>query len=71
MIELQEGELEIIQMLVNAKVINKDEVKQMEFIIRKYVDHKAVICPHCNAQIRFAHKRLCNWYNLVIKPTLK
>ncbi len=71
MIQLQEGELEIIQSLITATVINKDEVKQMEYIIRKYVDHKATICPHCNAQIRFAHKRLTNWYNLVIKPTLK
>ncbi len=71
MIQLKEGELELIQHLVTLTTIDKSGVKQMESIIRKYIDHKAVVCAHCSGQIKFAHKRLCNWYNLVIKPSLE
>jgi len=71
MIELEENELKDIQMLVNLKSIDKTQVKLMESYIRLYIDHKAHVCGHCHAQIKFAHTRLVGWYNNVIKPNLK
>jgi len=53
---------EIIR-LINLKRTNNNDVQSMINIIREHIDSKISICNHCAAQIRFAQRRLMNWYN--------
>jgi hypothetical protein len=41
----------------------KEDVLQLENLLKKYVDKKTHICRKCNSQIKFALKRLQNFMN--------
>jgi len=55
----------LIEEILKYKKVTKQEVNNMQFIIRKYIDSKCTICPSCAAQIKFAHKRITNWWDKV------
>jgi hypothetical protein len=53
---------EKIEWLLSLKRMSKYEVKEMETILRQYVDKRMTICTHCNAQVIVAQRQLSNWY---------
>lgn len=53
---------EKIEWLLSLKRMTKYEVKEMEIILRQYVDKRMTICSHCGAQIVVAQRQLSNWY---------
>lgn len=61
----------LLTKIIKLKSVTKEEVKDMEYIMKKYIDKKATICTKCKSQIRFAHKRILNWYdkNKTTTPT--
>lgn len=60
---MMEKELkEKIEWLLSLKRMSKYEVKEMETILRQYVDKRMTICTHCNAQVIVAQRQLSNWY---------
>lgn len=60
------NELERISKL---RIIGGDETANIETIIRKYLDKNFYLCRNCPAQIRAAHKRICNWLEMITPPT--
>jgi len=65
-LNINEDDLNLMEQIVLSKALNKDEVFAMQQLIRKYIDHTALVCSTCPAQVRFAHTRLTNWYNKMI-----
>ena len=59
---MDQNEKTRIEYLINLKRITSSEVRELTQLINKYVDPKMNVCSHCSAQIRFAQKRLKNWY---------
>ena len=51
-----------IEYLIGLNRIKSTEVRQMQEMIREFIDPKCVICTTCPGQIRFAQKRLATWY---------
>jgi hypothetical protein len=51
-----------IEYLIGLKRITSVEVRQMQEIMREFIDPKCSICPSCPGQIRFTQKRLASWY---------
>ena len=49
--------------IMNWKKVTKYEVGEMQRFMRKYIDPKCTICPHCPAQVKFAHNRIKNWWD--------
>jgi hypothetical protein len=62
---IQDLDYFIIKNLIGLNKMDSHQVIDMERIIRKYIDSKCTICRHCPAQVKFAHKRLVNWWDLV------
>jgi len=60
--DIKKEELEVIDNLMSKKVLLPTEIGLLESTIRKWIDKHMVVCKHCPAQIRMAHKRLRNWY---------
>ena len=52
----------LLRKIIVMKKVTKHEVEELEYILNKYIDNKATICTKCKSQIRFAHKRILNWY---------
>lgn len=53
---------ELIEKLISLHSITTSGVMEMEKIMRKYIDKSCSVCAHCPGQIKFAHKRLTNWW---------
>jgi hypothetical protein len=53
--------------IINATKLDGNGVILMENLMIKYVDAKCKICRHCPAQVKFAHKRLVNWWEKIGK----
>lgn len=51
------------------RVIDGGEAANIESIIRKHLDKNFYLCRNCPAQIRAAHKRLCNWLGMIPIPS--
>jgi hypothetical protein len=49
--------------IMSWKKVTKREVGEMQRFMRNYIDPKCTICPHCPAQVKFAHNRIINWWN--------
>lgn len=62
--------LNIERVTSKTTVLSKD-VDVIESMIRKYIDPKASVCRQCPAQIRYAYKRLSDWFSThkVIPPS--
>lgn len=58
-----ENDVLTFNQIIGWKRVTKQEVRLMQYVLRKYIDPKATICSHCPAQIQFAHKRVSNWWN--------
>jgi hypothetical protein len=50
-----------IEAIKGYKNVGKHEVAAMQSIANKFIDPKCVICNYCAAQIRFWHKRICDF----------
>lgn len=51
-----------IEYLIGLNRIKSTEVKELQELIRAFIDPKCSICTSCPGQIRFAQKRLATWY---------
>lgn len=51
--------------LLNKITFSKEDILEMEELIKKYIDPKCHICRKCRAQIKFSLKRLNNYVNSV------
>lgn len=54
-------DLNKLDTILTFKKVGKEEIKQMEEFICKFIDDTISICYQCSTQIRFAHKRIVNW----------
>lgn len=53
------------KILLKKIKFSKEDILQMEELIKKYIDPKCHICRKCRAQIKFSLKRLNNYVNSV------
>jgi len=60
-----------IEYLIGLNRIRSTEVKEIQEIIRAFIDPKCSICTTCPSQIRFAQKRLASWYYSNVKTEEK
>jgi len=51
-----------IEFIIKMTQIKSQQVHRMTNFTQKYIDASVHICTHCGSQIRFAHKRLVNFY---------
>ena len=59
--ELTIEDIDLLNEILKMRIVTKEDVHKMQVFITKFIDKKAHICSHCNAQIRFAHQRIQNW----------
>ena len=59
--EFTQSDALTIEAIKGYTKVSKLEVSAMQSIANKFIDPKAHVCSHCPAQIRFWHKRICDF----------
>lgn len=59
--EFTQADALTIEAIKGYKKVSKHEIAAMQSIINKFIDPKVVVCSYCDAQIRFWHKRICDF----------
>jgi len=54
---------ELIEKYVAKTSLSTGEIKELQRLIRTYIDASCWICGHCPMQIRFAWIRLKEWWS--------
>lgn len=53
-----------LQSILSMRTMTNAEVINMQNFMNIWIDNKIFICGHCSSQIRFAHSRLQDWYEI-------
>ena len=61
--EINKKDYDEITRLIKVSQATPHDVASMENIIQRFIDKHMIICRHCPAQIRAAHKRLSKWWH--------
>ena len=59
--EFTQSDALTIEAIKGYTKVGKHEVSAMQSVANKFIDPKAHVCSHCPAQIRFWHKRICDF----------
>lgn len=54
-------EIKQLETILKFKIVTGIEVNIMQRFAQTFIDDSMHICGHCQAQIRFAHKRITNF----------
>lgn len=60
--DMTEEDIKNFDMILGLSQIKGYQVTIMQNLLIKYVDKNCVVCPSCSGQIRFAHKRIVDFY---------
>ena len=60
---MQLSDYELLHEILKYKESNTTNVINMQNFLVRFIDISTIICHTCPAQIRYAHKRIKDWYS--------